>query len=109
MPKGNFLGELEQLLLLAILQCADDAYGLAIQRAMRAAGRALELPTIYTTLERLEEKGMVTSVLGGETPVRGGRKKRMFKVEGAGRTALDEAENMRKRLQFRVKPEYAQS
>jgi DNA-binding PadR family transcriptional regulator len=107
MPKRAFLGELEQLLLLAILRCGDDAYGLAIQRLMRDAGRKLELPTIYTTLERLEEKGMVSSELGGETPVRGGRKKRLFKVEGAGMRALREVENTRQRLRSGPEPKFA--
>jgi DNA-binding PadR family transcriptional regulator len=98
MAKGDHAGVLEELIMLAVLKSGEDAYGLSIQRMLRDAGRGLELPTIYTTLERLEDKGWVTSQLGGATAVRGGRAKRLFHVEGAGQQALKDAESARRRL-----------
>jgi DNA-binding PadR family transcriptional regulator len=104
MAKGDLPGELEQLLLFAVMQARDDAYGLSVQQILRDAGRRVELPTIYTTLQRLEEKGWVSSELGGATDVRGGRAKRLFKVEGAGISALKTAEGVRKHLMNGLKP-----
>ena len=98
MAKGDHAGVLEELIMLAVLKCEEDAYGLSIQRTLRDAGRALELPTIYTSLQRLEDKGWVTSRLGGATAVRGGRAKRLFRLEGAGKHALKDAESARRRL-----------
>src|SRR6266446_2987185 len=98
MAKGDHAGVLEELIMLAVLKCGQDAYGLRIQRMLRDAGRSLELPTVYTTLERLEDKGWVSSELGGATAVRGGRAKRLFSLEGAGRQALKDAESARRRL-----------
>jgi PadR family transcriptional regulator, regulatory protein PadR len=83
------LGELEQVLLLAILQVGDDAYGIPIRdEALRCTGRELALGTIYKTLGRLEEKGFVKARVGAPTPVRGGRRTRCYTVTAAGRRAL---------------------
>jgi PadR family transcriptional regulator len=98
MAKGVYAGALEELIMLAVLKEGDDAYGLSIQKSLRDAGRRLELSTIYTTLERLEDKGWVSSRLGGATPVRGGRAKRIFRVEGFGTRALKDAEGARRQL-----------
>ena len=83
------LGELEQLVLLALIQLGDDAYGVAVQRqiALRT-GRDTSFATVYTTLARLEEKGLVASRLGEATRERGGRRKKMFVVRPAGRSGL---------------------
>jgi DNA-binding PadR family transcriptional regulator len=104
MARGDLPGELEQLLLFAVMQARGDAYGLSLQQILRDAGRRVELPTIYTTLQRLEEKGWVSSKLGGVTDVRGGRAKRLFKVEGAGISALKTAEGVRQHLMSGLKP-----
>jgi DNA-binding PadR family transcriptional regulator len=86
------LGDLEQLVLLAILQLGDDAYGVTIAGALREkAGRDLAMATIYTTLDRLEAKGFLTSSLGLPTAERGGRRKRYFRVNAAGQRALRES------------------
>jgi DNA-binding PadR family transcriptional regulator len=82
-------GELEQLVLLAVMGSGDDAYGVAVQTAiLRKARRDLTLGTIYKTLSRLEAKGFVTSELGEPTAERGGRAKRFYRVSAAGRRAL---------------------
>jgi len=86
------LGDLEQLVLLAILQLGDDAYGVTIARVLHEkAGRDLAMPTVYTTLERLESKGYLASSLGESSAERGGRRKRYFRVNAAGERALRES------------------
>jgi PadR family transcriptional regulator PadR len=83
------LGGLEQLILLVILRLGNDAYGVTIQREFASvAGRQISLGAIYTTLERLEAKGYVSSTIGGATRERGGRAKRYFALEAEGLKAL---------------------
>lgn len=83
------LGDLEQLVLLAVLQVGSDAYGIPVQTEIRRrAHRDLTLGTIYKTLARLEAKGLVTSRVGEPTAERGGRAKRYYVVTAAGRRAL---------------------
>jgi PadR family transcriptional regulator len=86
------LGELEQVVLLAILQAGDEAYGVAIRGEIRRrTRREFTLGTVYKTLSRLDEKGLVTSFDGEPTPERGGRRKRYYRVTAAGRRALRHA------------------
>jgi DNA-binding PadR family transcriptional regulator len=83
------LGDLEQLVLLAVLRVAPDAYGVSIATEVeQRAGRALTLATIHKTLVRLEDKGMLLSELGAPTPVRGGKAKRFYRITPAGRRAV---------------------
>ena len=83
------LGDLEQLVLLAVLRSGDEAYGLPVQREiMGRAGRSLTLGTIYKTLSRLETKGLVASRVGEPTAERGGRAKRYYSVSAAGKRVL---------------------
>jgi DNA-binding PadR family transcriptional regulator len=93
------LGAFEEIILLAVAHLADDAYGVAIRQTVEeVAERPTSIGAVYATLDRLEEKGLVSSYQGEPTPERGGRAKRFFKVEGAGREALDEAERARLKL-----------
>jgi PadR family transcriptional regulator PadR len=83
------LGELEQVVLLAILQSGDDAYGVTIRREIQdRTKRDFTLGTVYKTLARLEDKGLVTSFTGEPTPERGGRRKRYYRVSALGRRSL---------------------
>jgi PadR family transcriptional regulator PadR len=83
------LGELEQVVLLAVMQVGREAYGVPIHDEIkRRAGRDLTLGTIYKTLSRLEEKGLVTSHVGEATPQRGGRRTRCYVVSAAGKRSL---------------------
>ena len=83
------LGELEQLVLLAILRCGDDAYTVPIgERLTRDSRRRLARGALYTSLDRLEAKGLVRSALGEPLAVRGGRARRYFSVTPAGLEAL---------------------
>src|SRR5689334_14416125 len=89
MPKRAYLGELELMVLLALVRLGDDAYGVPISDELRQlAGREVALGSIYAALERLERKAIVTSLLGEPTPERGGRAKRYFRVTPAGVRAL---------------------
>jgi PadR family transcriptional regulator, regulatory protein PadR len=87
------LGTLELAALLAVARLAEDAYGLSIRRDLAArTGRDYSVGAIYTTLQRLEDKGMVASQASAPTPVRGGRSRRHFTVTGAGAQALRDAQ-----------------
>jgi DNA-binding PadR family transcriptional regulator len=89
MPRGDFLGSLEQIVLLALLRLGDNAYGMTVRREIEErTGRDLSIGAVYATLERLEAKGYVSSTLGEPTPERGGRAKRFFRLEASGERAL---------------------
>jgi len=69
------LGELEQLVMLALLRLGEDAYGIPVQQELaRVARRRATFATVYSTLQRLESKGFVKSRIGDPTPERGGRR-----------------------------------
>lgn len=93
MGRGDQLAAFEQLVLLALRSLdGDEAYGMNIRDVLRErAGRDVSVPTVYSALDRLEAKGFVTSQLGQATPERGGRAKKLFRVEPAGVRALQEA------------------
>ena len=89
MAHGDYLGSLEQLVLLALLRLGADAYGMTVRREIAArTGRDLSVGAIYATLERLESNGYVSSFTGEPTPERGGRAKRYFRIRPEGRRAL---------------------
>ena len=94
MPKRDSLGELERLIMLAVLHCRDDAYGYSVQQQLsQKIRRSLSLGAIYTTLERLEVKGYVWSQLADPSACRGGRPKRLFHVTAPGIRALNSAQD----------------
>lgn len=83
------LGEVEQIVLLALLRLGDQAYGVTVSREIQdRTGRTVTLGSVYSTLDRLESKGLVTSSLGEATPERGGRAKRHFQLSATGHQAL---------------------
>lgn len=85
MNARGYLGELELMLLLAILQLGEDAYGVPIARRLEIErGRSVSVGSVYAALERLEAKGLVTSSLGEPTPERGGKAKRFFRITKEG-------------------------
>jgi len=87
------LGTLELAALLAVARLGDDAYGLAVRADLsERAGRDYSVGAVYTTLQRLEEKGFVRSRASAPLPVRGGRSRRHFRVTAAGARALRNAE-----------------
>jgi PadR family transcriptional regulator, regulatory protein PadR len=79
------IGEFEQLVLLGVLQRGADAYGVPVWRELEArTGRGVSLGAVYKTLERLEAKGYVSSMVGEPTAERGGRSKRLYRVTASG-------------------------
>jgi PadR family transcriptional regulator PadR len=83
------LGEFEQLVLLALIRLGPDAYGATVRREIEArAGRQLSISAVYTTLERLEQKGLVRSRVGEPTAQRGGRRRKHFELLPPGARAL---------------------
>ncbi len=79
------LGEFEYLVLTATARLGDDAYGAAIRQEIEeATGHSCSIGALYTTLDRLEQKGFVKTWMGESTPQRGGRAKRMVKVTAKG-------------------------
>ena len=84
---------LELSALLAVMRLGDDAYGLEVRRELiERSGRDYAVGAIYTTLQRLEDKGFLKSHSSEPLPVRGGRSRRHFTLTGAGQRALRDAE-----------------
>ena len=94
------LGQFEQLVLTAILSLREDAYGVTIHGKVQelARPRPVSLGAVYVTLDRLEDKGMVSSWLSDPTPERGGRAKRCYRIEAVGERALQESAVTAKRV-----------
>jgi PadR family transcriptional regulator PadR len=81
MSDRDYLGEFEQIVLLALLRLASQAYGVTVRQEIELrTGREVSIGAIYATLARLETKGFVNSRFGDPTPERGGRSKRFFRV-----------------------------
>ena len=88
----SYLGEFEQLVLLAILRLGDDAYAVPVRDEIeRRARRSVARGALYTALERLEAKGLLRSRMSDPLPERGGRSRRYFQVTAPGLAALREA------------------
>jgi PadR family transcriptional regulator PadR len=97
--KRAFLGELEEVVLLTVAALQESAYCASITQTIdQQMARSISFPTVHTTLQRLEEKGFVSSEMGGATAERGGRQKRLFTVTTAGQRALIECRQMRSQL-----------
>ena len=93
------LGEVEQLVLLAVLRLEGDAYAVPIRDLIeRHAGIALARGSIYITLDRLERKGLVGSAMSEPTPEPGGKARRVFRLRPAGIAALRAARRAVNRL-----------
>jgi PadR family transcriptional regulator PadR len=85
MRKGDYLGQFELMVLLALMRLEDDAYGVTIANELeQQTGREVVVASVYATLERLQDRGLVSSSLGDATPERGGRAKRYFRITAAG-------------------------
>lgn len=85
----DYVGEFEQMVLLSIMRLGDEAYGLAVREELEGvAGRSASSGSLYTTLDRLERKGLIESYAGDTSPGRGGRARRYVRVTASGRTQL---------------------
>ncbi len=93
------LGDLEELVLLAVLRLGSEAYGASLRRELRErAERNVSISTVYVTLMRLEEKGLVRSWMGEPTGERGGKARRHFQLLPRGVEALESVRDVRRRM-----------
>ena len=98
MGRGEHLGELEALILTAVMRVGDGANGTAVYEEIEAkAGRDASLPAVHVTLRRLEEKGLLASDVGEPSP-RGGRPRRYYRPTPEGVRALGEFQAMWRRV-----------
>jgi DNA-binding PadR family transcriptional regulator len=108
--KSSTLGELEVLVLLAVLRCEGNAYGITVRDEIRhRANRPLALGTIYKTLMRLEVKGYLDSSTSAPEPKRGGRRRKLYRATGRGRTVLEHSMKTLTRMAqgLKVVPEFS--
>ncbi len=100
MSKQYSLGQFEQLVLTAILALGENAYGVTIHAKVEelASPKRSPLGAVYATLDRMEDKGFVTSWLSEPTAERGGRSRRHYKLKNAGSKALRESAITAKRI-----------
>jgi PadR family transcriptional regulator PadR len=104
MPRGDLLGSLEYIVLLALVQLGSDAYGMSVRREIESrTGRNLSIGAVYATLDHLEAKGLVSSSVGEPTAARGGRAKRHFRIEAAGESALTASEDAIRKMSAGLK------
>jgi len=97
--KGTSLGEFEELCLLAVGILQEDAYGVSVKEEVeKYTARKSTISTIHSTLIRLENKGFLSSTMGGATESRGGRAKRMFEVTAFGKKSINEARELRNKM-----------
>jgi len=94
------LGDFEQLVLTGVLLLDEHAYGLAIHERIveLAAPRMIRLGAVYMTLDRLKDKGLLTSWMSGPTPERGGRSKRYYQLTARGERAVHQSTATAKRI-----------
>ena len=79
------LGSLEELVLLLVMVMEEDAYGVTLaEEYEKINGKSISIPAIHTVLKRLEKKSFISSKVGGASKIRGGRRKRIYRVTDAG-------------------------
>jgi PadR family transcriptional regulator PadR len=89
--KESYLGEFEHVVMLSVLSLKDNAYGVTIRQNLKEkVGRDVAIGALYSTAERLEKKGLLSSKRGEAAPERGGKAKRYFSVTALGMSALNE-------------------
>ena len=97
--KGTHLGEFEELVLLTVGILQGNAYGITVlDQIEEHTDRRVSISTIHSTLNRLEKKGFIESYVGGASATRGGRSKRLYKMNAAGQQALDKVRQQREKL-----------
>jgi PadR family transcriptional regulator PadR len=99
MTKGKYLGEFEQLVLLAVARLDGEAYGMSIRREIEdQSDRHVAIGAVYATLERLHDKGYVRGRKGDTSPERDGRARKFFAVTAAGAKVLENARELQERM-----------
>lgn len=99
MPKGSHIGDLEELVLLAVRRLGADAHGGRIREELNdLAARAVSISTVYVTLMRLEEKGYARSWKGAPHASRGGKARRHYELSPEGLEVLTNVRDVRERM-----------
>src|SRR5689334_21789174 len=97
--KGLYLGEFEEIVLLLVLSFKGEAYGVNITHEItEQTKRDVRLNQVHASLQRLEEKGMITSKMSEPIAERGGRRKRLFKITAYGKQTLRDIKEVRAHL-----------
>lgn len=105
MGKGDFLGEFELYVMLALAQLGPEAYGVTIRQEIEGrTGRGVAIGAVYATLSRLEEKGLVRHELSAPLPVQGGRARKCFVLTRDGDHALSHSTSMLARMMHGWRP-----
>src|SRR5688500_15532149 len=105
MTKGDWLGEFEMCVLLAVAGLGDDAYGLRVMRHLEeVTGRRMAIGAVYNTLSRLRDKGLLRCRLDAPRPVRGGRTRTCFQLTSSGTRALRASTTVLQRMISGWKP-----
>ncbi len=99
MAKGDFVGEFELYVMLALAHLGDEAYGVTIRREIESrTGRTVAIGAVYATLARLQDKGLVRFRLSDPEPVQGGRARKYFTLTRCGGGALRHSTSMLGRM-----------
>lgn len=99
MAKGDFIGEFELYVLLALVHLKDDAYGLKIRQLIEArTGRHVAIGAVYATLGRLADKDLLEHEMTAPQPVQGGRSRKVYRLSPAGERALKHSTAMLTRM-----------
>lgn len=99
------LGEFEEVVLLTVAVLTPEAYSVVVAEELeQETGKTVSTGAVHAALQRLENKGLVSSRMGGATPERGGRRKRIFTLTVAGSRMLHEVRGVRNRLWERIAP-----
>ena len=106
MAKGDFVGEFELYVMLALAHLGDEAYGVTIRREIESrTGRTVAIGAVYATLARLQDKGLVRFHVSDPRPVQGGRSRKYFTLTRSGMGALRHSTSMLGRMIAGLSPE----
>jgi PadR family transcriptional regulator PadR len=105
-PKGDYLGEFELYVMLALAQLGADAYGVSIRQEIeRRTGRGVAIGAVYATLDRLEQKALVRFRVVKPEPAQSGRPRKCFSATAAGERALAHTTEMLARMMSGWRPQ----
>jgi PadR family transcriptional regulator PadR len=106
MAKGDFVGEFELYVLLALAHLGDEAYGVTIRQEIESrTSRVIAIGAVYATLARLEDKGLVRFRVSEPQPIQGGRARKFFTMTPAGARALRHSTAMLARMMAGFSPD----
>jgi DNA-binding PadR family transcriptional regulator len=105
MAKGDFVGEFELYVMLAIAHLGDEAYGIAMRQEIEdRTGRDVAIGAVYATRGRLDDKGLVRFAMSKPEPVPGGRARKYYSLTPAGERALSHSTSMMSRMMAGFRP-----